>query len=159
MEEVGGSRSHDKLTMEMERSTQALHTFEGLSSCRRGKANDSSEQNDPCMGKEKEKLIILCKSGFDYITCSQKKLEDRILKYTPRPFEVSWEALGHECSLGDFSLRSYLSYLSVNPPYIAHLALDNKHPFFHVEGEIGVYLGHFMAGLGFFMDSDLLEIL
>lgn len=79
------------------------------------------------------------------LTCSRKELEDRI-------FEVPREALSRECSLGDFSLKTYPSYLSLYPPYLARLALDNGHPFFPAEGKVGVYLGHFMP------ISDFLQI-
>lgn len=49
----------------MEISSQALLTSEGPSLGRGGKAIDSSNQNAPYLGKEKEKMLISSKSGFD----------------------------------------------------------------------------------------------
>lgn len=58
-----------------------------------------------------------------------------------------------------FLLEPIFLILVVTPPYLARLELDNERPFFHVEGEVRVYLGHFMTGLRFPLDSGLLEIL
>lgn len=42
---------------------------------------------------------------------------------------------------------------------MARSTLENKRPCFLGEGEVGVYLGHLMAGLKFPIDPDLLAIL
>lgn len=150
--------SHNKSIVGMERSTRALPTYEGPSLGHGGKAIDSFDQNGPCLGEEKGNTIISSKSGFGYMTCSWKELEDMILRNTNRPFEVPREALSRKCSLGEISLRAYLSYLSLHPPYLSRLVLDNEGSFFPSKGEVGVYLGHFIASLRFPLDLDLMKI-
>lgn len=72
-----------------------------------------------------------------------------------RPYEALRKVLHYSCSLSRFHLEAYLSYYSLCSPYIAYSALENE----LLEGEVGVYLGHLMAGLRFSIDPDLLEIL
>lgn len=104
--------------------------------------------------QKKEKAIASSKRSFDYLTCSWRELEDRILGYTSHPAEVPREILSHECTLDEFSLRRYYSYHCIALPYALRSALDNERPFFPVGGEIEIYLGHFMAGLRFPIDPD-----
>lgn len=49
--------------------------------------------------KKKEKAVASSKDGFDYLTCSQKEPEDRILRYASHHTKVPWYILGHKCTL------------------------------------------------------------
>lgn len=69
------------------------------------------------------------------------------------------ELLHHVCSLPHSYLTVYLSYLHLNPSYVAHHALGEERPFLPNEGENGIYLGHFVGDLSFSSDSDLVVIL
>lgn len=96
---------------------------------------------------------------FDYLTCSCKVLKRRIVRYNLKSYEVPKKVLNYSYSLSRFHLEAYVFYYIVCSPYIARSALENECHFFPGEGEVGVYLGHLMAGLCFHVDPDLLEIL
>lgn len=49
------------------------------SSGRGGKTVTSPPIDNLVLSKKKEKVVISSKDGFDYLTCSRRELEDRIL--------------------------------------------------------------------------------
>lgn len=111
------------------------------------------------MDKGKGKAVSSSDEEFDYLNCSRQELRNRISRYSTKHKEVPREVLSYVFSLFCSHLEASLLFLYLGPPYKARHALDNEHPFFPADGEVGVYLGHFMAGLSFSLDSNLLDIM
>lgn len=109
-------------------------------------------RSDKGKGKEVPSSSIVAKGNFDYINCHRSA---KILRFLTKLVKVPIELLRHVYSLHRHNLDAYLSYLQMHPPYAAHHALENKRPFFPSEGAIGIFLGHFMPGLRFPLNSDL----
>lgn len=66
--------------MVSEKDVQTHPTSGRPSLSQRGKITISSPLDNPST-KKKEKVVTSSRSGFDYLTCSQKELGDKILRY------------------------------------------------------------------------------
>lgn len=137
-----GSGSRGRLPAGKKRVSQVPPTFGCPPSGRGGKAIDTSNEpslkdNSSHLDTGKSKVVTLSKAEVDYLNCSRDELRGRILRYTVRTIEVPREVLHYECSLSNFHLGAYPSYLQLIPPDKARHALSNKHPSFLLREKLG----------------------
>lgn len=93
------------------------------------------------------------------MNCHRSDLKANILRFTTKPVQVPMKIMCHVCSPPLYFLDSSFSYFQLCPPNVACHALEDEHLFFHNEGEIRIYLGHFVFDLWFPFDSGLFIIL